>query len=149
MIYYSLLLGLFSFLFILALNKGEIRFYIIAGELIGGLFYYVSFGIAVMKITDRIAATLKKVYKVIAAIICAPFRLIKRLFTAIKDKLNFLFKKSSKNSEKIKKKHLQKMRVYVYNLIGVFFTPSKHNGKDVGRLGSKQKGKKRKKEKQP
>lgn len=136
---YCFLFGIITFLFILALNKGEVRFYIIAGEIIGALFYYISFGIAVIKITDHVTAFLKKVYKLIFSIIRAPFRLLKRLFVAIKNKMLLLFKKSEKNSQKLRKKHLPKLRVYVYNLFGVFFTSAKPHRKDVGNLGNKEK----------
>jgi spore cortex biosynthesis protein YabQ len=136
---YCFLFGTITFLFILALNKGEVRFYIIAGEIIGALFYYISFGIAVIKIRDHVTAFLKKVYKLIFSIIRAPFRLLKRLFVAIKNKMLLLFKKSEKNSQKLRKKHLPKLRVYVYNLFGVFFTSAKSHRKDVGNLGNKEK----------
>ena len=142
---YCFLIGLATFLFILALNKGEIRFYIIAGEIIGAVFYYVSFGIAVIKITNKAVALLKRLYSYIFKILCAPFKLLKRLFTRIKNKINTLFKKSEKNSVKLRKKHLPKLRIYVYNLFGIFFTHS--HRKEVGNFGNKEKSKDYKKEK--
>lgn len=123
-ILYFILFGLFSFLFILALNKGEIRFYIIIGEIIGALFYYISFGIAVIKITDKTVALLRKLYSLIFKVISAPFRLIKKLFCRLKSKMEKLSAKTEKKSQKIRKKHLPKLRLYVYNLFGMLF-PSK------------------------
>lgn len=144
---YCFLIGLATFLFILALNKGEIRFYIIAAEFIGAAFYYVSFGIAVIKITNKAVALLKRLYSFIFKILCTPFKLLKRLFVLTKNKTSALFKKSEKNSVKLRKKHLPKLRVYVYNLFGVFFTSTYSHRKDVGNFGNKEKGKNYKKEK--
>lgn len=144
---YCFLIGLATFLFILALNKGEIRFYIIAAEFIGATFYYVSFGIAVIKITNKAVAILKRLYSFIFKILCTPFKLLKRLFVLTKNKTSSLFKKSEKNSVKLRKKHLPKLRVYVYNLLGVFFTSTHSHRKDVGNFGNKEKGKNYKKEK--
>ena len=144
---YCFLTGLATFLFILALNKGEIRFYIIAGEFIGAAFYYFSFGIAVIKITNRVSNVLKRLYRFIFKILSAPFKLMKRLFVLIKNKIHTLFKKSEKNSVKLRKKHLPKLRIYVYNLFGVFFTATHSHRKDVGNFGNKEKGKDYKKEK--
>lgn len=144
---YCFLIGLATFLFILALNKGEIRFYIIAAEFIGAAFYYVSFGIAVIKITNKAVALLKRLYSFIFKILCTPFKLLKRLFVLTKNKTSALFKKSEKNSVKLRKKHLPKLRVYVYNLFGVFFTSTHSHRKDVGNFGNKEKGKNYKKEK--
>lgn len=144
---YCFLIGLATFLFILALNKGEIRFYIIAAEFIGAAFYYVSFGIAVIKITNKAVAILKRLYSFIFKILCTPFKLLKRLFVLTKNKTSALFKKSEKNSVKLRKKHLPKLRVYVYNLFGVFFTSTHSHRKDVGNFGNKEKGKNYKKEK--
>ncbi len=136
---YFFFFGLFSFLFILALNKGEIRFYIIAGEFIGALFYYISFGIAAIKFTDLCVRGLKRVYKFIFKLISAPFRLIKRVFLHLSKKLKRLFKKTEKNSEKTRKKHLPKARIYVYNLFGIFLASLKPKKKGGARNGKEKK----------
>ncbi len=138
---YFFLFGLCTFLFILALNKGEVRSYIIAGELIGGAFYYFSFGIAAIKFTDRFTKALKRLYSFVFKIICTPFRLIKRLFFHLSDKFNKLFKKTEKKSEKIRKKHLPKLRLYVYNLFGIFLASSSSEKKGGGRRGKEKKQK--------
>ena len=46
---YFFMVAFWSYIFILAANKGEIRSYIIRGELLGAIFYYFSLGIALMK----------------------------------------------------------------------------------------------------
>ena len=50
---YFFVVAFVSFVFILAANKGEVRSYIIIGELIGALVYYFSLGITVIKITSK------------------------------------------------------------------------------------------------
>lgn len=135
-IIYFLLFGLISFLFILALNKGEIRFYIIVGELIGAFFYYISLGIAVIKITDKAISLLRKFYSLAFKVICAPFRALGRLFSRLFGKISKLFKKTEKKSAKIQKNLLPKARLYVYNLFGILLAGrfnSEKGGRDFGK----------------
>lgn len=135
-ILYFILFGLCTFLFILALNKGEVRFYIIAGEIIGALFYYISFGIAIIKITDRAVVILRRFYAFVFKVISAPFRLIKKAFRALTNKIMLFFNKTEKKSKKIPKKLLPKLRLYVYNLLGILFANKpikKKGGRDFGK----------------
>ncbi len=138
---YFLLLAFVTFIFILAANKGEIRFYIIMGEIIGLVFYYVSFGIAAIKITDKIIGLLRRFYSFSFRVLSAPFRLMKRLFLNLKEKIKEKFRKTSKNSEKIRKKHLPKLRLYVYNLFGILLANQKFQKKGGGSFGKDKKGK--------
>lgn len=140
---YSVLLAFITFIFILAVNKGEIRFYIISGEIIGLIFYYVSFGIAAIKITDKIVGILRKLYAFVFKLISAPFRLMKRLFSKLIGKIRFFSQKTSKKSEKMRKKHLPKLRLYVYNLFGILLANRNFQKEGGGSFG---KGKKNKKE---
>ncbi len=128
--------GLSTFIYCLAFCQGAIRFYVIFGEITGYIFYYFSFGIAAIKLTDFLVRTLRTIYHYIFKVISAPFKLIYKLLVIIKSKMQLHFKKSTKNSEKIKKKHLPKLRLYVYNLFGVLFTnrkSSKKGGSDNGK----------------
>ena len=138
---YFLLLAFITFIFILAANKGEIRFYIILGEIIGLVFYYVSFGIAAIKITDKIIGLLRRFYSFSFRVLSAPFRLMERLFLSLKEKIKKKFRKTSKNSEKIRKKHLPKLRLYVYNLFGILLANQKFQKKGGGSFGKDKKGK--------
>lgn len=139
---YFILLAFITFIFILAVNKGEIRFYIILGEIIGLLFYYVSFGIAAIKITDKIIGLLRRFYSFAFKVLSAPFRLMKRLFLKLSEKIKRIFKKTSKNSEKIRKKHLPKLHLYVYNLFGILLANRKFQKKGGGSLGKGEKSEK-------
>lgn len=138
---YFLLLAFITFIFILAANKGEIRFYIILGEIIGLVFYYVSFGIAAIKITDKIIGLLRRFYSFSFRVLSAPFRLMKRFFLSLKEKIKKKIRKTSKNSEKIRKKHLPKLRLYVYNLFGILLANQKFQKKGGGSFGKDKKGK--------
>lgn len=122
---YFFIVAFASFVFILAANKGEVRSYIIIGELIGAVAYYFSFGITVIKITDRFVRLLRRVYAFVFKAVTLPFRLLKRLFTRLFSKIKLIFKKSEKKSQKIIKKHLQKAHRYVYNLFGILCVRSK------------------------
>jgi len=121
-----------SYIFILAANKGEVRSYIIIGELIGAVFYYFSFGIAIIKLTDHFVALLKRFYSFVFKIISFPFRLVKKVFGRVLGKLNTFLKKSEKKSQKIQKKVLPKVRVYVYNLFGILCA-STHDSRKGGK----------------
>ncbi len=141
-IVYFVLFGIISFLFILALNKGEIRFYIIIGELIGAFFYYISLGTAVIKITNKAVSLLRKFYTLVFKIISAPFRGLAKVFSGIFKKLRKLFKKTEKKSSKTRKNLLPKARLYVYNLFGILLAGrfnSKKGGRDFGKTEEEQK----------
>lgn len=134
-ILYFLTFGFLSYIFILALNKGEIRAYIIIGEIIGGLFYYFSFGIVAVKLTDKFIAVVKRIKSFIFTVISFPFKLLYRLFHGAFLKMRKIFKKTEKKSTKMRKKLLPKLRLYVYNLLcilGVGKASSKKGGSNFG-----------------
>lgn len=144
---YCFIFWLASFLFIIAMNKGELRFYIVAGEIIGALFYYVSFGIAAIKITDAFVKYLKRFYSFVYKVLSIPFHLLKRVFINFKTKHQANRKKSEKNMEKLEKNLLPKLRMYVYNLSGMFLISRNSEKKGGGSFGKGKKGKKCKEKK--
>ncbi len=119
-ILYFLIFGLFTFLFILAVNKGEIRFYLLFGEALGAVIYYFSFGIAAIKISDKIVKGVRTFFRVLFKVISAPFRFIFRIIKKIFSKVSAVFRKKQKKCKKNCKKLLPKLRLYVYNLRGIF-----------------------------
>lgn len=119
-ILYFLIFSLATFLFFLAINKGEFRSYMIFGEILGFIFYYVSFGIAAKSFTDAFVKAIHTTFSFLLKIILAPFKAVFKLFSKIKCKISLFFKKLSKKYEKNRKKHLPKLRLYVYNLLGIF-----------------------------
>lgn len=126
---YFFVVAFVSYIFILATNKGEVRSYIIVGELLGAVFYYFSLGFALMKLTDKFVLLLRGFYSILYKIISFPFRLIKKVYLKLFGKLKTIFKKSEKKSQKIQKKVLPKARVYVYNLFGILCAGSQKSRK--------------------
>ncbi len=56
---YFLVSALITFLFVLVFNKGESRFYILAGEGIGWIIYHLTFGEMIYKCSGKIVVVLK------------------------------------------------------------------------------------------
>ena len=94
-----------TFIFILTFNSGEIRGFLLIGELCGFIIYYFLMSPFVVKLLKFIVSAFVKVFKFIFKIISAPikfiFRIIRKLLrpvcTALKKllkKLPFLQKKS-------------------------------------------------------
>lgn len=117
---YFIIFGLATFLFFLATNKGEFRSYMIFGEVLGWLFYYLSFGLAAKSFTDAFVKAIHTIFKFIIKVISAPFLLIFKVFLKIKEKILHFFQKVKKKTQKNRKKHLPKVRLCVYNLLGIF-----------------------------
>lgn len=126
---YFFMVAFISYIFILAANKGEVRSYIIIGELLGAVFYYFSLGLALMKLTDKFVLVLKRFYSFLFKIISFPFRCMKSAFLKLYAKIKVIFQKSEKKSKKIQKKVLPKARVYVYNLFGILCAGSQKSRK--------------------
>ena len=119
-ILYFITFALATFIFFLATNKGEFRAYMITGEIIGWFFYYVSFGLAAKRFTDEFVRIFHKLCTFIFKVIFAPFRLIFKSFLKMKEIFLLFSQKLTKKFTKIRKKHLQNQRLYVYNLLGIF-----------------------------
>lgn len=58
-IFYFLISGIGTFLFILYFNFGEIRFYILLGEAIGWMIYYLTLGYIFYRYSSKIAKFMK------------------------------------------------------------------------------------------
>lgn len=70
-IYFSFI-AVLSFLFIVVINMGEIRFYILAGELVGWVVYHFALGHKVVKKADLIISYLKKIFAEILLMLPKP-----------------------------------------------------------------------------
>lgn len=111
-ILFSLAAGFFTFLFALSRLDGNIRGYVLMGELLGFLVYSVSFGVFFSKLTDRIV---RGIYRFFAAI-AKPFlyiyrklrRFLRKNMEKARKKTNFSVKKS--------KFHLKSTKGLLYNL---------------------------------
>ena len=57
-IIYFIISGLITFLFVLGFNRGEARFYILAGEGIGWIIYHITLGEVIYKCSGRVVKSL-------------------------------------------------------------------------------------------
>ncbi len=134
---YFLVFGFATYTFTLAANKGAIRWYIIIGELGGAAIWYLSFAPVSHKLTDKFIRALSFLY----SCILAPFRALKHSVISLLPKLDQKRKKTLKKSEKISKKLLPKLQIYVYNLICILIgksTFSKKGGSEFGKQKEKE-----------
>lgn len=77
---YFLAAGLSVFLFMLAYNQGEFRFYLILGIILGFLIYYFTFGAFILKWSNRLIRLLRRTMKAVLRAVMTPFRWFGRLF---------------------------------------------------------------------
>lgn len=105
-----------TFCFLLAAGDGQLRAFILIGELIGGILYYCTIGVLVIGVSKRIIAAIKWVFYTIWRIIIRP---IIQFFRKI---VRFIRKKMGKTANGIKRKvknsnlHLQNKGRLLYNL---------------------------------
>lgn len=88
---YFFLAGIAVFIFMLAFNSGEIRFYLLLGIVLGFLIYYFTFGAFILKWSNRIIRALRRLLRFLFRVISAPpravFRLLRRLGGKIRARL--------------------------------------------------------------
>ena len=106
-----------TFAFMLITSSGQIRGFIIFGELLGAVIYYCTIGILVMKSSKFIIRIVKIVIKFIFKLLIFPFRQIWKLIRPILGGFKRKSKKTSKNIYNNAKIHLKQYRLMVYNLI--------------------------------
>ena len=104
-IIFTLTAAVASFLFFLTVTDGEIRLYILFGELLGFTVYYLAFGIIAVRFCEKAALKIKSIIIKIFAFIFSPFAKLCRL-------LRKTLKKVCKNTKIL----LQKDKALLYNL---------------------------------
>lgn len=111
---YFTVCAFFIFCFNLIVDNGQIKIYVILGEIIGWLVYYFSFGAIALKLSNAVIVFVRKLFRAI-------FKPFRRFFRVLKRKMQILcrsFKKIIKKSDKKTKFNLQKHKGMVYNLYG-------------------------------
>lgn len=93
-ILYFFMSGICTFLFCLAYNYGEIRFYIIAGEIIGWIAYYITLGEIVYRFSGTIIIFIKKI---IGKLFEKVYRPLVSIFNKIKAKVSKIKIKRSRD----------------------------------------------------
>ena len=91
---YAIISALITFLFIMAVNKGEIRAYILIGIAIGFLSYYQTLGRILNKLFEL-------VFRCVSNVVKKLFAPLKKLILMIKDRLKGFRTKNAKKSKKI------------------------------------------------
>ena len=101
-----------TFVFLLAVNQGEIRGFIIAGEGLGFLIYYFSFGLLAVRVSSFLVHAVHRLFYFISVPFRALFRLLKKLF----GKIGISVEKTSKKIAKKSKFNLKHHKTLLYNL---------------------------------
>lgn len=103
-----------NFCYLLTLDYGKIRFYIVFAELLGWLIYYFSFGAIAVRVSRFISGLIKRFFRLLTKPIKFILRKIKPAYIKVIKFLKKIFRKSNKKA----KFSLQKRRGIVYNLRG-------------------------------
>ena len=122
---------------------GQLRFFIVLGELLGGVIYYFTIGSLVMKISKLIIRAVKAVFRFIYRVLIRPVLiLLVWLGRKIRKFLSKLMIPFKKFGTKVKFR-LKQRQVLLYNL---FKRNKKRNRKDrMRRKGGKNGGSKKRK----
>lgn len=143
-ILYVLLCAVLTFFYLLAVNNGQMTFFILFGELLGWLVYYFSLGIIAIRGFSALLRLLRRVFHWVSRHIFLPvwqvFHRIIRFFSDFEKKVEIKTKKWIKSS----KYHLKKKHALQYTIEeSLAVTPK--NVKT--RKGKAKRGKKQRKEK--
>ncbi len=113
---YCTLFCLSFFIFLLTVNEGQFRFYLLLGAFVGFFVYYFSLGAIIFSFSKFLTEFIKKWFKRIFAVLLFPFRWI---FVRIKSHIDKNFEKSRKRTKKLKNKSKTLLKLYkhlLYNL---------------------------------
>ncbi len=102
------------FCFMLVADSGKVRLYTVAGEAIGWLIYYFSFGTVAIRFSNAVVSFFRKVNYAISSRLKDIFG---KLFGKFR-KMRVNCKKIIRKTDKKTKFNLQKYRHIVYNLYG-------------------------------
>jgi len=136
-----------TFMFLLLMDDGRIRWYPFLGEALGFMVYYFTLGRLVMKISKIIITFIKAVFRTLFRIFIYPFVVV---FRWIYKKLHPIYHKvkiKKKNVQNKVKYSLKKQRIMVYNLMhkAVAKKKAKKRKKGINGNGEQEQKKKRKK----
>ena len=135
--------ALVTFFYMMQSIGGQLRFFIVLGELLGGVIYYFTIGSLVMKISKLIIRAVKAVFRFIYRVLIRPVLiLLVWLGRKIRKFLSKLMIPFKKFGTKVKFR-LKQRQVLLYNL---FKRNKKRNRKDrMRRKGEKNGGSKKRK----
>jgi spore cortex biosynthesis protein YabQ len=110
---FVVLAALMSFMLLLVITDGQLRFYVLAGELLGFFVYYLSFGVFVIRISEKIIAFIRKICLKLKRLLVSVFRIISYPFRAIFSVFCKIFKKIRIFLRKTLKKTLKKVKYHL------------------------------------
>lgn len=97
-IFYALVCGVATFLFMLSVTDGQLRFFIVFGEIIGFFVYYFTFGALAVKFSRKTVEGIKTVLSKFLSFLLSPF---KKIFHLIRTRLSGFSQKTYKKSKKL------------------------------------------------
>jgi spore cortex biosynthesis protein YabQ len=115
-----------TFIFFLSRNSGEIRFFIIEGEILGAVIYRFTLSILVMKISGMLIKAVKKIIRSLQALILPPVKNTYAKMGRAVDEKGRKTKKLLIKENKLFKIRLKLIQKVLYNLLHV---QKKHNEK--------------------
>ena len=126
-VYFSVC-ALATFLFLMNFNAGQIRFYIILGEVIGAALYFCTLSLLIMGVSKAIIRIFKKVLGFLYRITLGPVvRLIRWTIGKIRALLHKVFGNRKKSGANVKYDLKRRLHV-LYNL----FVHQKTGGSEAG-----------------
>lgn len=114
---FFILAAILTFVFLLINGDGQIRIFVIIGEILGFIIYFFTIGVIVVKSSRFIINVIKTILMFLYKILIKPFV---KIFIFIFSKFRAFFNKFSIKSKKILKNrnlHLKKKYNMLYNLI--------------------------------
>lgn len=131
------LAGFVTFTVSLAVNWGETRFYIIAGEIIGGCIYFLTVGEVTVRIAKLIYRMLRAVKRFLKKWIFMPvYRLFARIFAALAKKL----RRKQKTLKKVMVNHKNPLKPRCNVLYNCVTNLRNKRSSNIGRQGSNNEG---------
>ncbi len=113
---YFLICAVLTFMYMLTVAEGQVRFFILIGELIGASLYYFTVGRLVNAMSELNVNAVKRLLRSVSQLIFTP---VIRLWRCISGKINIHSKKIHRNIQKYRlrtKFRLKRRRILLYNL---------------------------------
>lgn len=104
-----------SFLFILTVNRGEIRGFLLFGELTGAVVYYCTLGWLIMKCTRAIVSAVRRFFRVLYRLLVSPVRKLLGRCGRVTRKAGGAVKGKTKKIRQIINLRLKQDGVLLYN----------------------------------
>lgn len=113
---YLLACGIFTFLFLLAGNAGEVRSFVLLGELLGYVLYRFTLGTLVSRGVRRLAADMRRTAAAVGMQMKRPAVRARQKWSALLSKKSKHLKKSRRRERKDRQRCLKPAGKVMYNL---------------------------------